>query len=247
VSCHAFRLAVSDLARGSVEPRLAQAMREHLFACRACRQLFEAERVLSQSLVALAQADEMFEPPPEVLREVLAAWERRSLRRTARSGLPAVAAAAFAIAAMAAWLIVRVQPGDLAPAGGAAPAVERDTSTVHRAADPARMVAEPHRAARPEAATHRTPLRASSRDRERARASDAEPVARDLVTFVPLWPEDDLSHGPLRLMRVRLSRASLAGFGLPMDETGPDGTLQADVLVGEDGVARAIRLVPSFD
>jgi hypothetical protein len=32
-----------------------------------------------------------------------------------------------------------------------------------------------------------------------------------------------------------------------MDETGPDGTLQADVLVGEDGVARAIRLVPSFD
>jgi hypothetical protein len=45
-------------------------------------------------------------------------------------------------------------------------------------------------------------------------------------------------------MRVRLSRRSLAGFGVPIEEASAADDLQADVLVGEDGVARAIRLVP---
>jgi hypothetical protein len=48
-----------------------------------------------------------------------------------------------------------------------------------------------------------------------------------------------------QLIRLEVSRAALASFGLlPADSLGSrPGTVLADVLVGEDGLARAVRFV----
>jgi hypothetical protein len=49
-----------------------------------------------------------------------------------------------------------------------------------------------------------------------------------------------------QLVRLEVPRSALASFGLaPIDapDAGSSGTVQADVLVGEDGVARAVRFV----
>jgi hypothetical protein len=47
-----------------------------------------------------------------------------------------------------------------------------------------------------------------------------------------------------QLVRLEVSRAALASFGLPADSLGSrPGTVLADVLVGEDGLARAVRFV----
>jgi hypothetical protein len=49
-----------------------------------------------------------------------------------------------------------------------------------------------------------------------------------------------------QLVRLEVPRSALASFGLaPIDapDAGSWGTVQADVLVGEDGVARAVRFV----
>jgi hypothetical protein len=73
----------------------------------------------------------------------------------------------------------------------------------------------------------------------------SRPASREIVTsFLPL------TYGPLpmtdgRIVRIELPRRSLAALGLLSDDQvskGPD-TVLADVVVGEDGLARAVRFV----
>jgi len=50
-----------------------------------------------------------------------------------------------------------------------------------------------------------------------------------------------------QLLRVNLPRTSLLLFGLPMNADHADKMIPADVLVGEDGVPRAIRFVQTVE
>jgi hypothetical protein len=45
------------------------------------------------------------------------------------------------------------------------------------------------------------------------------------------------------VVRVQLSRSALMSLGLPLNIERADGLIKADLMVGDDGVARAIRLV----
>lgn len=54
-------------------------------------------------------------------------------------------------------------------------------------------------------------------------------------------PREPLDHG--RVVRVELPRSSLRTFGLPMNEERGFEAVKADVLLGEDGMARAIRFL----
>jgi hypothetical protein len=46
-----------------------------------------------------------------------------------------------------------------------------------------------------------------------------------------------------QVLRVRLPRASMTMLGLPVDQSGFSDRIKADVVLGEDGIARAIRFV----
>jgi len=61
---------------------------------------------------------------------------------------------------------------------------------------------------------------------------------------VPLMPmtEQELS-GPFQIVRVQMPRASLGALRSPLDH--PNELVEADVLLGEDGMARAIRVSTS--
>ncbi len=71
------------------------------------------------------------------------------------------------------------------------------------------------------------------------------PVRPEVATGFFAIPGNDpferLDHG--RLVRVRLPRSSLRAFGLPMNEERALEMVKADVVLGEDGLARAIRFV----
>jgi hypothetical protein len=62
--------------------------------------------------------------------------------------------------------------------------------------------------------------------------------------FVPLMPmtEQEL-RGSFQLVRVQMPRASLGALRSPLDH--PNELVEADVLMGEDGMARAIRVSTS--
>ncbi len=73
------------------------------------------------------------------------------------------------------------------------------------------------------------------------------PAARprqDVQPFIPLVP--NMTWGPgesAQVMRVSMPRAALVSFGLPVDETRAFEMVRADIIVGQDMVARAIRIV----
>jgi hypothetical protein len=47
-----------------------------------------------------------------------------------------------------------------------------------------------------------------------------------------------------QVLRVTMPRTALQSLGLPVDENVVFETVRADIVVGQDMVARAIRLVP---
>jgi hypothetical protein len=67
------------------------------------------------------------------------------------------------------------------------------------------------------------------------------PITQSSIAFVPLMPmsERELA-GPFQILRVQMPRASLGALTSPFDH--PNEIVEADVLLGEDGMARAIRV-----
>jgi hypothetical protein len=82
------------------------------------------------------------------------------------------------------------------------------------------------------------------RDVAPARAVTA-PATAEVEPFVRLLPMTQEELGTIRLARVRLRGQAARTLGLEarMPLPGADGFVEADVLLGEDGLARAIRFV----
>ena len=70
-----------------------------------------------------------------------------------------------------------------------------------------------------------------------------QPQSREMVTdFFPLMnPAPSFDRG--QMLRVQLPASAMQTVGLPVREEHLDDLVQADVLVGEEGMPRAIRFV----
>ena len=174
------------------------------------------EKELDERLQALKQAMEAMAAPDRVEAAVVAAFRRRDVRPAVRTWPHwALAAAAGVIVVAGVALLLNREPARQAPAPALPPvAVDR------------REAPGPVASAVPAP----PPMRARPRQ-----------VVR---TFIPLVP--DLTWGPgesAQVMRVSMPRSALQSFGLPVDETRAFETVRADIIVGQDMVARAIRVV----
>jgi hypothetical protein len=76
---------------------------------------------------------------------------------------------------------------------------------------------------------------------EPAADTRAQEVATDFIPLVQAGPYTQAEEG--HLVRVELPRSALASFGLPVNAEAAGGRVKADVLMGQDGIARAIRFV----
>jgi hypothetical protein len=71
-------------------------------------------------------------------------------------------------------------------------------------------------------------------------------VAQPLYTdFFPLSGVALDRHEAAQVIRIRLRRGEMRRFGLPVSEALERAPVEADVVIGQDGVARAIRFVSS--
>jgi hypothetical protein len=78
----------------------------------------------------------------------------------------------------------------------------------------------------------------------------ARDAAMDLDTqpMVRLVADAAFEGEPLTLVRLRLPRASLASIGITLGDAEPSSLVDVDVVVGSDGLARAIqRIQPAID
>jgi hypothetical protein len=77
----------------------------------------------------------------------------------------------------------------------------------------------------------------------------AQPTASQELTteFIPLvYANDVLPAENVQIVRVKLPRAALVSFGLPIDQDRAGEPVKADVVLSDDGVARAIRFVRQY-
>jgi hypothetical protein len=106
-------------------------------------------------------------------------------------------------------------------------------------AEPTKVIAPVYRETRKPAA--RT-LRAAHRKPARPKPKPVDKEREVVTEFIPVvYDPEPVELG--RMVRVRLPRSALAAFGLPMNEQRAEEAIQADVVLGEDGLARAVRFV----
>lgn len=184
------------------------------------------DRALRAHVEALRRADAGGEAPAAVEQALLRAWDRthRASTPRLRMRLAAASAAAMAAAVVLGVALSMDRDGPGAPPG---PAVA-DT--------PARDVALPAAATPP--SRQNPPLPFARRGSLRARAAAPGTTSRAVVLVgSPITPGE-----PVHLVRMRVARETLLEMGLqPVPGTG-EGPVDVEMLVGEDGVARGLRV-----
>lgn len=251
MNCHDFETIAGDLAR---EQLMDAAQREsalaHTASCASCAARLADERSLTDGLRFVAK-DAKHEAPLRVEAELLAVFRQRQsmlpvilqarFAKRQRVYVAAAAAAVLLIVALLALVSSRTQTPQQ-PAEQKAEAAPESPEQI----SPPPQPASPERTETTVQAQQRH--RSANRLRRASRAADHlnEPatVAEIATEFIPLMNRETLAEmDGGQVMRVELPRSALMSFGLPMDMERANERIKADVVVGNDGLARAIRFV----
>jgi len=252
MNCQNFEVVATELARGQMMQ--ADARREaleHADDCDRCALRLRDENTLTMGFKALADEMASFEAPPELELKLREAFRVRPTPATVATGskprtLYWVAAVAAAV------LIVMVSVAAVRLRRSSEPAqhaiMETPPTVVtpkENNKTPAQNVAVVSNRSKPKprvshsVATNRSP---------RQRKSETPVVAnhaREITTeFMPIgyMIAANLQEGG-QIVRVELPRSALASFGLPVNMDRYNEKVKADVLLGVDGLAHAIRFV----
>ena len=259
MNCQSLRDMVSELARNGSRDAIDPALRErtlvHLDECAECFQRFQDERALTSRLQEMAQQMKSLTAPEHVeaqlrktFQETVAASRapaRRQVIEVNQWRRLALAAAVVLIVAIVGlgWYLTRTaQPrNDRSNVAKTKPEEPKEISTVNPPAESKET---------PEGPANRsnTPRRLhSTRNAKRnvLPSPNANEVGHEVATqFMPIGfagPINPQDGG--ELVRVELSRSAMLSLGLPVNMDRFGQSVKADVLLGPDGFARAIRFV----
>jgi hypothetical protein len=218
MNCQEVEATVTDLARNlRLEVEARDRALAHVRECRQCSARLAAEKRLTEGLLAWAAASMEEQAPPRVEEKLRAAFRRQPAPVRRGRGWLALAAAG----SIAAAILLFKLPG---PRAVAPPPPPPKAVTVAQAPVPVIEI---------------------KKNRQANRLSRRRAVQPEIATeFLPVAEDDGWT--PLdggRLMRVKLPRSALGVFGLPLDEERGPERVQADVMLSNDGILRAIRFV----
>lgn len=166
--------------------------------------------------------------PERVEQALSAAFKAQAGRRPVRRPSLVPYCWAFAATAGVAMVLFAVRPRPIAPP-----------------APPPVVAVAPPLAPAPVVTAQRAPRRLRPRRVVRAAAPAQKPRKQEIATrYYPLRYIDgaaDLDSGAV--VRMQLPRTMLVSFGLPIDEDRASEPVQADVVLDQTGLARAIRFV----
>ncbi|HSB11119.1 MAG TPA: hypothetical protein VLM38_16645 [Blastocatellia bacterium] len=255
MNCKDVEAVVNDLARDQImEASLREASLSHAASCSNCAIRLDDARSLTGGLRWLAAAAAGEEAPARLEASLLAAFrENRSATprielqpaRTVKQRWLYVAAgiaAAAAIVMLISLIASRTQnsaPSVPQQAVGSPSGPDNEQAKPKTSSTDQREVAIDSADHKRRAATkHARPPRPRI-DSEQSRA-EVE-IATDFIPLVHRGSLTGLDSG--QLVRVELPRSALMTFGLPIDMDRANEPVKADVVVGQDGLARAIRFV----
>jgi hypothetical protein len=230
MDCAQFAEAVHDLERvGTTGFAQRTSAMEHAETCARCGLLFEKVMSLDFALDVLAGQDALEQAPPRVEAALLAEFRRQRAAARPQRNFRLVAALSTAAALILAAGILAPRVGQTKDVASAVTA-----SGVSNGSSGAVIATGAGQGAEQSGGADTTGTAAAD-DSEYATNFIALPYADDPGT---------LNDGTV--VRVTLSRATLASFGMPVaDLTSTADRIPADIALSEDGVPQAIRLVAS--
>jgi hypothetical protein len=264
MNCEDFNNIIDELAD---DPPMSAAIRDagvsHAALCPGCAAKLADARAVGSFLLAATRA-ESEQAPANVKQNLLAAFadfQRRqatparvvdiSSRRAKRSWMAAAAAIAAVI-----LLAMAVSIWKKASAPGRQPSGEFQANASGTPASPGVNDLEPGSAPVKKSSLGEKPGLSSripgnnSRKAKRVTPDSGSPgqaietVAQSAGQYVPLtYLAQGMSIDSGTVVRVELSRSALASLGFRGGVEGTAESVKAEVILGDDGVARAIRLV----
>ena len=273
MNCQSFQIVAGDLARGKLAEEAArtEAM-AHADACEPCSVRLREEQQLSVALSELS-AQMQAERAPKRVEERLVVEFRRvqeekpvlafSSKRHVAVGFGVwsrerswryVAAVAAVLLLVVGVVAVRFKLRNASFAITQPPVEVKTPDRVEMAVAPAPHGEEPglkETAAVPERPTTKRFARASSKPRAArysvsVRSLGLQPASYEEVTteFIPIaYSLSSTVQEGGQMMRVELPRYAMARFGFPVNVERYDERVKADVWIGMDGLAHAIRFV----
>ena len=255
MNCQGFEAVAVDLARDQlVDASRREEALAHSAACARCDLRFANEKALTAGLRSVAGTDKE-EAPARVEAALLSAFRQqqaglatvtpvRSFPKRWYYAAASVAAIALIVALLA--LVVtrsretQPQPPQKARSESAAvPEQSSSGSQVSPDSDKTVVMFETLGDRRKQG------KQSIRRNRSKPSLDDLNTASAEIATdFIPLMNRETLAEmDGGQVMRVELPRSALISFGLPMDMERATERIKADVVVGNDGLARAIRFV----
>ena len=222
MKCQDFELRVRELVKRHGPDLRDSALSEHAQQCEKCARRLEKERHLESRLSRLASSFQGLVPSPDLQHKIRRTYQaetdvvrqlRPELERPDRTPHWLLTAATILLAVAAGWLYTITTSQE--------PAIQSSSEVTQKA----RRVPSTPTGTRP------VDLRTTPEQMYSA--------------FIPIGNCRSLDClDRARMMRIDLPRSSVSYFGIPKARIQSQGDrIVADVLVGEDGIARAIRFV----
>jgi len=258
MNCQDFETIIIEIARDRPMDAVARERGlEHIQRCAPCAMLLVEERALSRDLRALSVRGAAEEIPARIETALLSAFRQQSaapitapagLTRRRRRVLAAAALALFTFGlSIAGWMASshrRESPAPRSADGGIAPTGVPSTTPVKTDQAPPRTdtVRPPDKTVAGYTAEKRQKrLPPASSGRRSAVNSDSLEFVTQFFPVMQGSEQIPLESG--RIVRVRMPRSNLIPLGIPFNQERANETIQADVLVSNEGLARAIRFV----
>jgi hypothetical protein len=226
MNCEEFEIVGLDSQRdGSITDDGRERALQHARVCGRCAALGASWAATQTELAMLAESSRMLRVPGRVETRVLQQFrlkhQPKQERRFLQLATWALATAALIVCTLGIWDWHKWRQGSL---GGSI----ADDSAAARAKVPS-----------PATGSRETNTSPVTDDSEILMAGNEGNGGNDF-TQLPGSSVQEVEDGAI--VRVGMERASLAAFGLPVNEDEAGDWIQVDVLVGSDGSAQAVRL-----
>ena len=262
MKCEGFQVIAGELARNVIiDADEGAGALAHAAACESCEEVLAWQSRLSEGFRSLALETKAAQAPSVVEDKLLAAFRERRRILVPASPLRRhlwISAAAAAVLLLAVgilgwrWYVASApQPIEQArsqnmPANIGATAPVKPPVVAVSPSQPTNASTPLVRRyqSRKHSTTPAPKLNVAKRATEPSLSATTHEIKEITTAFVPLGYGSalDLQDGG-QMVRVELPRSALARFGLPMNMNRANEKIKADVLVGADGLARAIRFV----
>jgi Putative zinc-finger len=242
MNCHEYQEAVVDFARGALDEDAERRLRSHLDECSTCADLVQQQMALTEGLTAIAASAAGEVPSSALEMGLLEQFVSEHAAAAAATGpastaarrlspwIKAAAAIVCAAAPLAWWLL----------AGST-----RHERPAQASIDPPRQpaaVATPSPAL-PTVAVTPSPAPVAKTPRSRRQPRVIHPDG-----FIPLPASAGLpAFESGEIVRMEVPVTLLSSYGVQVSPDLGNRPIQADLLVGQDGHPRAIRLVTNPD